>query len=272
MKGVDVMDNKVISKEEIEEILNKYNIGKKPLSLLLGWGEVTIIRYLDGGVPDKLHSDVLYSIKNNTDKMLEYLERNKALITDLAYKKVRKRIQELEEIEDKTNLNLLAKHIIVTLEETTPLALQKILYYIEGFCLALLDKEIFESVSEAWVHGPVYREIYDKYSSYKFHLIDKDNLDKYLNISSLDSEVMSVVDEVIKCFGCYSGKTLEKMTHLSEAWILARDNLGDDVSSNAQISKEVLKKEFMEICDKYHISDYRSISRYSTKMFKKVFK
>ena len=39
------MKDRVITKKEIEEILIKYNIGKKPLSLVLGWGEVTIIRY-----------------------------------------------------------------------------------------------------------------------------------------------------------------------------------------------------------------------------------
>ena len=56
--------DRIITIEEILEILEKYNIGKKPLSLVLGWGEVTIIRYLDGSIPDKLHSDVLFSIKN----------------------------------------------------------------------------------------------------------------------------------------------------------------------------------------------------------------
>ena len=42
---VEKMESKIISKKEIEQILEKYNIGKKPLSLLLGWGEVTVIRY-----------------------------------------------------------------------------------------------------------------------------------------------------------------------------------------------------------------------------------
>ena len=80
MKGIKKMKDRVITKKEIEEILIKYNIGKKPLSLVLGWGEVTIIRYLDGNIPDKLHSNVLFSIKNNPNLLLEYLEKNKKLI------------------------------------------------------------------------------------------------------------------------------------------------------------------------------------------------
>jgi len=266
------MELKVISKNEIEEILKKYNIGKKPLSLVLGWGEITIIRYLDGGIPDKLHSDVLYSIKNDPYKLLEYLENNKSLITDLAYKKVKARIEELENEEDEKQLYLIAKHIIATLEDTTPLALQKILYYIEGFSLALLNKSLFLSSPEAWVHGPVYKEIYEKYNSYKFNSINRSDLKKYVTINQIDSDTMDVIDEVIKCFGCYSGKTLEKMTHLSDSWITARGTLDKDELSNEVIDKKNIKKEFLNICQKYHINDYADISRYSNKLFKRIFK
>ena len=41
---------------------------------------------------------------------------------------------------------VIAKHIIAQMEDTTPLALQKILYYIEGFSLALLDKNILLTI------------------------------------------------------------------------------------------------------------------------------
>ena len=37
----------------IESIMSKYNIGKRPLSLLLDWGELTITRYLKGMPPKK---------------------------------------------------------------------------------------------------------------------------------------------------------------------------------------------------------------------------
>ena len=36
----------LISVSEMELILDKYDIGKRPLSLLLGWGEGTLTRYL----------------------------------------------------------------------------------------------------------------------------------------------------------------------------------------------------------------------------------
>lgn len=266
------MKDRIITSIEIEEILEKYNIGKKPLSLLLGWGEVTIIRYLDGGVPDKLHSDVLFSIKNNPSKLLRYLEENKNLITELAYKKVLLKIEELEKEEDRENIYLIAKHIIAKLEDTTPLALQKILYYIDGFSLALLERSIFEQRPEAWVHGPVYKNIYDHYSCYKFNAIDKNNFSKYLVIDTFDDDMINLVDEVIRCFGCYSGKTLEKMTHLSESWVSAREGVMKDEASNKKIDKEMMKLEFLSICERYNISNYSLIFKYSNRLFKKVIK
>ncbi len=49
----------LISVEDIEKVLTKYSIGKRTLSLLLGWGEGTLTRYLDGDTPTKTYSDFL---------------------------------------------------------------------------------------------------------------------------------------------------------------------------------------------------------------------
>lgn len=46
--------NDIITTKEIEKILDQYNIGKKPLSLILGLGEVNIIRYLKALIPPKI--------------------------------------------------------------------------------------------------------------------------------------------------------------------------------------------------------------------------
>ena len=72
----------IITTEKIKNILNKYKIGKKPLSKLLGWGENTLIRYLNGDIPSKVYSDQLYNILNNEDYMSKLIEDNKRLITE----------------------------------------------------------------------------------------------------------------------------------------------------------------------------------------------
>ena len=44
-------EENIITTEEINSILNKYKIGKKPLAKLLGSGEITLIRYLNADIP-----------------------------------------------------------------------------------------------------------------------------------------------------------------------------------------------------------------------------
>lgn len=51
--------NGLVSLEIINEIPKKYQIGKRPLSILLGWGELTYTRYCNGDVPSRQYSDIL---------------------------------------------------------------------------------------------------------------------------------------------------------------------------------------------------------------------
>lgn len=44
---------------------------------------------------------------------------------------------------------------------------QKILYYAQGFYKAFFGKFLFEDDCQAWVHGPVYVNIYEKYKEFK---------------------------------------------------------------------------------------------------------
>lgn len=44
--------------------MNRYNIGAKLLAHLLGWGEITILRYLKGQIPDRIHSDTIKSLRD----------------------------------------------------------------------------------------------------------------------------------------------------------------------------------------------------------------
>lgn len=84
-------EENLITREQIVKLLEKYNIGKRPLSLLLGWSEVTITRFLDGQIPSKVYSDRLLSLFD-LNEFLSLLYANKEVITDVAYKKVYEKI------------------------------------------------------------------------------------------------------------------------------------------------------------------------------------
>ena len=265
-------EENIITIEEIEKILNKYKIGKKPLSKLLGWGEVTLIRYLNGDVPSKIYSDQLYNILNNEEYMNELVEENKDAISEKTYKSVKNALKTLKESEDnsgnETEIDVISKYIIVTGKEITPLALQKILYYAQGFYYAFFGKFLFEDDCQAWVHGPVFVDIYEKYKGFKSSniCIDVD----YDIEDVMTDEKKEILDAVIKYFGYYNGKALEKMSHYEIPWINARKGLLSTENSNNIISKKDIEEYFKKVKMKYDMLNILDIKKYSNDQFKRV--
>ncbi len=265
-------EEKIITTDEINNILSKYKIGKKPLSKLLGWGEITLIRYLNGDVPSRAYSDQLYNILNNEDYMNKLVEENKKLITERAYNNVKESIKKLKETTFKSDtekeIDIIAKYIIVMGKEITPLALQKILYYAQGFYKAFFGKFLFEEDCQAWVHGPVFIDIYEKYKDFKSANIMID-IDYDIEDIIVD-EKKEILDAVIKYFGYYNGKALEKMSHYETPWINARKGLLPTENSNNIISKEDIKDYFEKVRDKYDMLNVLDIKKYSDDQFKRV--
>lgn len=265
-------EENIITTEEINKILTKYKIGKKPLAKLLGWGEVTLIRYLNGDVPSKVYSEQLYKILNEDQYMSKLLEENKSLITERAYNNARNAINKLKNINSENNIQteieLIAEYIIAIGKEITPLALQKILYYAQGFYKAFFGKFLFEDDCQAWVHGPVYVSIYEKYKDFKSANIIVD-IDYDIEDIIVD-EKREILDAVIKYFGYYNGKALEKMSHYEIPWIKARKGLLPTENSNNIICKKDIKEYFEKVKDKYDMLNVLDIKKYSDDQFKRV--
>ena len=264
----------IITTEEINKILSKYKIGKKPLSKLLGWGEVTLIRYLNGDVPSKIYSDQLYKILNDEKYMETLIENNKNLITERAYKIVKEAINNQKDNSFKystsieSEIEILAEYIIAKGKEITPLALQKILYYAQGFYKAFFGKFLVEDDCQAWVHGPVYVCIYEKYKEFK-----SANISIYVDYDIEDiivDEKREILDTIIKYFGYYNGKALEKMSHYEIPWINARKGLLPMENSNNIIRKEDIKEYFEKVKNKYDMLNILDIRKYSEDQFKRV--
>ncbi|MBU5335691.1 type II toxin-antitoxin system antitoxin SocA domain-containing protein [Intestinibacter bartlettii] len=260
----------LISIDKIEEIMKKYDIGKRPLSKLLGWGDLTITRYLEGFLPNKEYSDKLKLILDDADEMLSLLETNKNNISNVTYKKTIEAIKNLKRNEtcideEYSKLIRVSKYIVSKMYDVTPLALQKLLYYSQAFYNMFTEKNLFEDDCEAWVYGPVYREVYDYYRDYKGRGISSDDdirLDNYIE--------EQVVDSVIKYFGCYNTSILVSMTHLEKPWIFSRNGLDDNQASNKIIEKYLINSYFKEVKDKYNIINFVDIKDYSKDLFFKV--
>lgn len=261
--------NGIISLDKILEIPKKYSIGKRPLSLLLGWGELTFSRYCDGDMPTKQYSDILSKIYDFPKYYEEILEANKErLKSENAYKKSRKALDDILACKEKTSkINDAIKYVLNECEDITPLSLQKALYYIQGFYFAFYNDFLFEEECEAWVHGPVFREVYFKYRDYHFDPIDikKEPIDL-----SLTSSEKAIYDSVINYLCCYSGNILEQFTHNETPWLIARGDLSLTTPCNYVISKDSIKKYFVGVKDKYNMMNPNDIKSYALDMFNKI--
>ncbi|MDY0282496.1 MAG: type II toxin-antitoxin system antitoxin SocA domain-containing protein [Syntrophomonas sp.] len=261
----------IIPLEKILEIPQKYGIGKRPLSLLLGWGEMTFSRYCDGDMPTKQYSDMLQRIYDDPAFYCTLLEENKGNLKSLnAYEKSKRTTEQMLGVQNAqlTKIDIVIDYLICKCEDITPLALQKALYYVQGFYYAFSEEFLFPDDCEAWIHGPVYRDIYERYSSYRFDPIDSS---EKCDESVLTIYEKTIIDSIIKNFCCYSGKTLEVFTHSELPWLKTRGDLPITVSSNRIIHKKVIGDYFAVVKQCYGIINPSDIEMYSKKMFEQRF-
>jgi len=259
----------LIQINDIEKIIEKYNIGKKPLSLVLGLGEITITRYLDGQNPTKENSELLKNVLNNPMLYEMYLEVNKDKISKVAYKKSLGKTKQIEFKDEKDKIYNVALYIISKEKEIDSLELQKILYFSNLFSKTFLNERITKEYSEAWIYGPVYKDIYDSFSYYGYNKIDYEELIKDKEID-LTEEEKKYLDGIIKAFGYYNGSILREMTHLTDPWIEARKGLKEDEASRRIIEEKDVDAYEEKIVKEYNIKNIDDICRYSEDLFNKA--
>jgi len=263
-------ENGFIPLDMVLAIPEKYAIGKRPLSLLLGWGEQTFSRYCEGDMPTRQYSDILMKIYNDPVFYSRLLEENKEnLKSALAYEKSRRAVDALLSGCENTGtkINTVIQYLLNQCEDITPLALQKALYYIQGFYYAFYQIFLFSEDCQAWVHGPVYKDIYFQYRDYHFDPIEK--------TVAFDTDVFSsrekaVFDSVINNLCCYSAKILETFTHNESPWLTTRCNLPVNAPSERIIDKQLIGEYFSAIKAKYNMMNPADIKTYSKDMFLQI--
>jgi uncharacterized phage-associated protein len=118
------------------------------------------------------------------------------------------------------------------------LKLQKLVYYAQAWHLAIHELPLFEEDFQAWVHGPVIPELYQKYKSFRWQPI---TVDVTPQLPAATIEFLQGVSE--EYFSC-DGYELERMTHAESPWNLARGGLSPDTASTAQIEKTWMKEYY----------------------------
>ena len=262
----------IVSIDDIEKLMKIYKIGKAPLSLALGFGEVTISRYLEGQIPSKEYSDVVKTALTSPAYMKQKLIENRDKLTDTAYRKTMAAADSIECLFSVTHKMLrVIAYVFKKLEEVTPLMLQKLLYFIQGVYLALYGKPIFVEDCRAWIHGPVYPEVYDLFRDFKYNPIDDARFALLEGTEdALTDDEKKVIDLVVNTFGMYGGKVLEKITHNETPWIEARKGYGESIPSNELLSKDRIMKYYIAVNQEYDIATETGLRAYINDMLAKA--
>lgn len=118
------------------------------------------------------------------------------------------------------------------------MSLQKLLYYVQAWHLAITDEPLFEERIKAWKDGPVVPQVwYERKDRETRRAVDQevDNL-------ALDEQASDLMDLVLATYGSMSGDELSALAHIETPWREARGDLPPDASGSNTISTESMAR------------------------------
>lgn len=122
------------------------------------------------------------------------------------------------------------------------LKLQKLLYYSQAWYLAFKGQALFYGKFQAWIHGPVNREIYNRFlptKSLYSAITDCDVLNRNPT-ESFTHEQQAFLNSILEVYMPYSGTQLEEMTHGEKPWQDARKGYSDSQRCEQEISEKTM--------------------------------
>lgn len=239
----------IITMEEIKIILQRYSIGKKPLAKLLGWGETTIIRYMEGDIPTNEYSNKLKTILEDPKAYYDLLMKRKDCLTGVAFKKSKKAV--LSKMMA-SKLHKIAYYIVNKCNaEISASYIQYLIYYIQAFSLALYDKEMFQEECMANNDHIPFMKLYERMRLSGIFTMD-------LGEDLFPSEEKQLIDSVCDYFSWYGPKALQVLMAHEIPFL----KISKDKYNNKIFLKDSIKTYFKDSCEQYHIYHLKDISRY----------
>jgi uncharacterized phage-associated protein len=246
---IELERERVITIDEIKLILEQYRIGKKPLAKLLGWGETTIIRYIEGDIPTNEYSSKLKTILEDPQFYYELLCKKKEYLTGVAFKKSKHAV--LSKLMA-TKIYASAYYIINRSgADMCAGYLQYLLYYTQAFSLAFYDTEVFQEEYGINSEHMPYVKLYNAMKRCGIHTLE--GVEEFLT-----SQEKELIEAVIDSFGWYGPNALYALTTLEKSMIpISRDKYNNKI-----ISKESIKKYFVDVLAQYQINSIKELNKY----------
>jgi putative zinc finger/helix-turn-helix YgiT family protein len=252
-----------------------YGISIRLLAQLIGCSPATLSRYENGALQSKQHDNQLKMLRDprnmktlfesNIDEIpegkdkQELRERLGFLLDVLKSADILKGFDDklnLIEIQPVDNWNEVSveeveRFFIIKGQEieenenlkVSPLKLQKLMYYAQGWTIAYTDHNLFNAQFEAWQHGPVIPDVYQKYKTFGYSRITND-FNVEIEDLNLTQDQFRILEWVWDKYSKYEAKFLEDLTHMEYPWRITRGDLPSDANCNWIIDNEYIKNFF----------------------------
>lgn len=129
-------------------------------------------------------------------------------------------------------------------EGLTHLKVQKLLYFADGVNLAINNEPLFKEKIYAWPHGPVVKDVYEKFSKYGRNEIEFDS-SNYEQIKKINvqPDLYSLLVMVYDSYAGYTAWQLREKSHVAGGpWQVTVDTKG----MQKEISVDVIRKYFQD--------------------------
>ena len=124
----------------------------------------------------------------------------------------------------------IAQYLLVEFGDMSPMKLQKVLYYCQAWSLVWDGKRLFDDPIEAWVKGPVVRDVWvQNRGATSIHTVNGDAT------AVVDRESIDTIRSVMKFYGQKTGQALSDLTHSEEPWIKAYSKRPNAIITRASI-------------------------------------
>lgn len=258
-----------ITREELALMLQKYNIGRKPLSKLLGWGETTILLYLNGEdeLPENEYTKRLKNLYTHTTGYIALLNSSQGRISDVAR---RRSLDAIRELFPRTNIFEAAEYVMKLHEvdsvgrigeSMSLLRLETILFWSQVASLFFLDKPIFEEEFMPDRLGLPYRVIGDRLKDLGCiipeGLFEDDDAYRF----SLDEKQLEILEFFTSMFDWYGTTALAELME-GERFRLC----GPKTARRRRVvSNDMIKKCYSEVFAQAKIKKLKDIDAYMQK-------
>ncbi len=244
------------TKELLLLMMQRYEIGKKPLSRLFGWGDTTVMRYLDGVEPNREFAARIEQLAENPWEYAEVLERNREKLTEVAYRKSKQAVQ--REIFCDRSTEAMQYVVALADGDIAPYRVMLVLYYAQVCSMVLRGLPLFEEEADFSPGQPlVYPRLYGQMRAYGVKIMQPET-------GSFSTEEQDCLKQVYQVLNGYSPNALKAMHARAKRRIRRHLKSGAD-----RLSADVLKGQYENGFRKSGVEQPEDLKKYISDALKK---